>query len=266
MHEYNAEKINYYFSLAAEQYEEIELVFELDLCPYSQASALCVGVKNGHFIARATLEELEREPLIWGTEVNGFFSVRDVDLLHFHFRTRLARLYNAPPNAMFLVCPLPSALDTQQRRFGKRVNLDESAAASLTVWHSYLTGGDAEAPPRQMWQPLTNRGAQVGEISANGMRLDISQKDPLYPRIFINDPALLRGDFGTPAKPAPLFILASVVRKMAKPESEDMMSIGCKFISWRKVDSQGAWFRADPQEGIGQLAQWISRNFHTYNS
>ena len=139
MHEYNPEKINYLFNLAVEQYAEMELVFQLDLCPYSQLQALCVGVKNGHFIARASLEEMDREPVIWGSDVNCYFSVRDVDAYHFYFKTRLARLYNAPPNAMFMVFPLPHELAKQQRRFSRRATLEETIRSSLAVWHSYLS-------------------------------------------------------------------------------------------------------------------------------
>lgn len=266
MHELSAERISYFFNLAVEQYEEIDLIFQLDLCPYSQMRALCVGVKNGHFIVRVTLEELDNEPIIWGTEANGYFSVRDEDAFHFHFRAKLARMYNAPPNAMFLIFPLPTELDRQQRRFSRRVTLDETFRQKLTVWHGYLTGGDPETPPRPNWQPLTNSGCEVGELSANGVRLDVDATNPLYPKLFINDPILLRGNFGAPQKPLSLYILGNIVRKMRKPDSENAMSVGCHFTSWRKAEANAPWFRSDPREGIGQLAQWISRNYHTFNS
>ncbi|MBD5608394.1 MAG: hypothetical protein HDQ93_06035, partial [Desulfovibrio sp.] len=199
-------------------------------------------------------------------EINGYFSARDVDVYHFHFRTKLARFYNAPPNSMFLVCPLPTELDKQQRRFSRRVNLDETIGKTLTVWHSFLTGGDDETPPQQKWQNLSRRECEVGEISANGMRLDMDETNPLYPALFINDNVLLRGDFGSLKKPLVLYILGNIVRKMSRPDAEKAMSIGCRFTSWRKANSTGAWFRADPRDGIAQLAQWISRNYHTFNS
>lgn len=266
MSESQSEKIESYFKLAVEQYVEISMVFQLDMCPYSQVEGLCVGVKNGHFITRTSLDELEKSPIIWGTETTGYFSVRDVDVLNFSFRTRMVRLYNSPPASMFMVFPLPKILDKEQRRYSRRVNLDLDANEDFNVWHSYLSGGDNATPPQQKWQSLISRGSRLGEISANGMRVDMEESNPLYPKIFINDTVLLKGNFGLAKKPAELFVLGNIVRKMHNPENENIVSIGCQFTSWRKVADNGAWFRADNHEGIGQIAQWISRNFHALNS
>ena len=76
---------------------------------------------------------------------------------------------------------------------------------------------------------------------------------------------LLRGDFGIPGRPLIIFALGTVVRKMPDPELEESLCAGCSFLSWRKVDDarNTSWLRCDPQEGIGAIAQWISRNFRS---
>lgn len=260
------DEVNYIFNLAVEQYANINLVFLLDKCPYSTLSAVCVGLKNNHVITRVPLEEIERHPVIWGSEVSGYFSVRDTDIINCHFKTRLVRIYNAPPNSMFLIFPLPRFLDHNQRRFSRRVNIDEEYADSFRLYHAWLSGGDNDHPPQYKWQLLNNHGCELAELSATGMRIDMNEQNPLYAKIFLNDPVLLKGDFGYAQKPAKLYVLGNVVRKMRKPDSEDMMSIGCHFESWRKTEANSTWFRADPQEGIAQIAQWVARTFRSLNT
>lgn len=260
------DEVTYYFKLAVEQYAEMSLVFMLDMCPYSRINALCVGVKNGFFIARVLMEEVNSQPLIWGSDVNGYFTVRDEHIVHCHFKSKLVRLNNAPPDALFMAFPLPANIDHEQRRFSRRVNLDEDTEHKLKVWHSYMFGGDFETPPQMRWESLKNRNCELVELSANGMRLELEEKNPLFPKLSVADNVLLLGDFGSPSKPAPLYILGNIVRKMPKPDVEGVMCIGCHFNSWRKVPGDGTWFRADPQEGIGQVAQWISRNFRNLNT
>ena len=43
------------------------------------------------------------------------------------------------------------------------------------------------------------------------------------------------------------------------------MSLGCQFHSWRKIDPRVSkpWFRSDPKEGIGAIAEWIARNYRS---
>lgn len=254
-------EVTYYFNLAVEQYADINLEFLLDQCPYSRISALCVGVKNGHFIVRILMSELENKSLVWGSEVNGFFSVRDLEITPCNFKTKLVRIYNAPPNALFLVFPLPDRLNHNQRRYSKRVNLDNSEEDGFSAWHGYMAGGDEEKPPQLRWQKLVSPACVLAELSANGMRLDMQDNSAIYTRIFLNDIVLLKGDFGSTQKPAQLYVLGNVVRKMPKPESEGIMCVGCHFSAWRKISGSETWFRADDQEGVGLIAQWVSRNF-----
>ena len=95
------------------------------------------------------------------------------------------------------------------------------------------------------------------------MRLDMAEKSPVASRINVNDRILLRGNFGTAGRPTQIFVLGVVIRKMPDPEDEEQLSIGCNFLNWRKVEDtrNTSWLRSDPQEGIGIIAQWISRNF-----
>lgn len=260
--------IAYYFDLAVEQYSDVSLFFYLDKCPYSQVKGVCAGVKNGHFIVRVPLSALENTQIVWGSDVSGYFTVRDAQMVHCHFTTRLARLYNAPPDAMFLVCPLPKSMDHNQRRFSRRVTIGPEAAEGIGVWHSVLEGGDANSLPKARWLALESRHCELGEMSANGMRLDFPAKSPILARLGLNDPILLKGDFAPKNKPAPIFVLGNVVRIMPRPDSEEEITcVGCHFRAWRKVDPKAGqtWFRADSQEGIGVIAQWISRNFRNVN-
>lgn len=259
----SAEDIEYFFRLAIEQYAEINLIFLFDQCPYSRLTGICVGVKSGHFIVRVDLDKIENHPLVWGTETNCYFVVRDTDLVACHFVTRLARIYNAPPQSMFLVFPLPLALDHNQRRFGRRVTLFGDEENRPQVWHGFFRGGDNATLPELRWEDVEKRGCVLEDISANGMRLRVSDKNPYYPKLQINDRLLMRGDFGSPKKPLQIYALGSVSRKMPLPETEDDVAVGCQFISWRKTDDDKTWFRVDPQEGIPALSQWISRNFRS---
>ena len=253
----------WYFKLAVEQYAEINLFFYVDKCLYSNLRALCVGVKKGHVITRAPLEKIANTSIVWGSEISGYFTVRDLEVEHCHFTSRLVRLYNSPPSSMFLVFPEPKIVDHQQRRFSKRVTLDEEISERFNVWLGELDSGDLENLPRLRWTLLKNRQCEIDEISANGMRLTMNIHNPLTARVGINDLVLLKGDFGTLNKPLNLFVLGRIVRKLPDPEDENIMQAGCHFYSWRKVDDSrnSNWFRADPQEGIGQIAQWVSRNF-----
>lgn len=257
--------VDYYFNLAIEQGTDFNLFFLLDRCPISHVHAPCVKVKNRHFVARAELEEIERNPIVWGADVRGYFTVRDNDVVNCHFTTRLARIYNGPLNSLYLVFPLPGVIDHNQRRFSRRVNIDRETASEFGIWTATLEGGDAETLPQAKWRPLHNYECELGELSASGLRLDVREDTALCERMGINDLILLKGDFGRPGKPFPLFVVGTVVRRMPKPDSEGIICFGCHFISWRKVAAREGqtWFKADPEEGIGQIAQWISRNFHS---
>lgn len=258
------DEVAYYFNLVVEHHSDVDCYFYLDHCLYSRIRATCAGIKNGHLVARVSLEELDKNPLVWGSEVNAYFSVRDVDVVHCHFKSRLVRMYNAA-NAMFLIFPLPKNLDHNQRRFSRRVNLFEMEGVELAVWHGEMQGGNMESQPQLRWIALRGQPCSVGEISANGLRLDIEEKSLLAAKIGVNDLVLLKGDFAPKSRPCPIFVLGVAVRKMPDIEAEGIIDVGCHFLNWRKVnDSQNpAWFRADPQEGIGMIAQWVSRNFRS---
>lgn len=261
------DNVEYYFDLAIKDYVEIDLLFYLDKCEYSNLKALCVGLKNGHFIMRTSVAEVENSPLVWGTEVAGYFSVRDVEMIPCNFRTRLVRIYNAPPESLFLVCPLPSHMNHEQRRFSKRVNLDPEGNAGFDIWHGMFLNGDPETPPQLRWAQLESRHCELAELSANGMRLDFEENSPFLQKMAINDEMLLRGNFGTRARVDDIYVLGNIVRIMKKPEAEGVMSVGCHFRAWRKVTAPAnqAWFRSDAQEGIGQISQWLSRNYRSVN-
>lgn len=265
MPQVNNEDAAYYFNLATEQYVEINLFFYLNKCEYSNFRALCVGIKNRHFICRIMLDQVEDVPIIWGTEVSGYFVVRDSELVYCHFHTRLARIYNGPPNALYLVFPLPRYIDHDQRRFSKRVTIDPEIATSFKIWHGTIDGGSSDTLPALRWITLENRHCEMADLSANGYRLDFPEKSPILEKFAVNDEMLLLGNFGLPRKPNNLYILGNIVRIMEKPESEGIVSVGCHFRSWRKVDTPPAqaWFRSDSKEGIGLVAQWVSRNFRT---
>lgn len=253
----------FFFNLAVQQYASIDLFFYLDRCPYTQIKALCVGVKKGYLVTRVPLEKIEEKQIIWGSEVTGYFTVRDATIEHCHFTSRLVRMYTAPVNSMYLVFPLPKTLDHNRRRFSRRVVPEKEFLQKLNLWHGELQGGDIESLPVLRWINLKNQQCQLGEISANGLRLDLGEKSPALPRLNVNDRILLRGDFGTASKPFNIFVIAVIVRKMADPENEELVNIGCHFINWRKVDDarNTSWLRCDAQEGIGVIAQWVSRNF-----
>lgn len=258
----NIEDPEYYFGLACRERARINLFFTLDMCHISNIRATCVMMKNGHFVASAPIEEIEREPIVWGTETAGYFSVRDVDLVHCHFRSRVARIYNGPPNAIFLVFPLPKDIDHQQRRFSLRMSLHKDEAGIFQVWYGKIEEKDGKMPVIQ-WRNLKPPMCALGDISSSGLRLDISGNEPLAEDIDINDPILLRGDFGQPGKPLPLSVLALARRKMSGQKDKNIVSIGCHFLKWRKI--QGihghTWFKPEADVGVPAIAQWISRNF-----
>lgn len=255
--------VSYWFDLAIQQYVDINLFFYLDKCEYSRLKSICVGIKNGHFITRSPLSQVASHPIVWGTEVNGYFTVRDKKPEVCHFRTRLVRIYNGPPNSVFLVFPLPRDMEHNQRRFSMRVNMDEETAGAFGVWHGMMEGGDTENLPQFRWLGLDARLCDLAELSSNGMRLDFAEKSPILEKLSINDEMLLRGNFGQPKKAAELLILGNIVRIMPKPESDGIVSVGCHFRAWRRADAPSGqtWFKADPEVGVGLVSQWLARNF-----
>lgn len=260
----NRDNVAYFFDLAIRQYSDISLFFYLDKCEYSHLKSLCVGVKNGHCIMRVPIAGIEQTPIVWGTEASGYFVVRDVEVTPCNFRSRLARIYNAPPDALFLVFPLPAYIDHDQRRFSKRVMLDEESAADFAVWHGVFTSNEQGALPQMRWSSLANCGCELAELSANGLRLDCNENSLALKKMAVNDEILLRGNFSSAAKPEEIYALGNIVRIMKKIDAENTFSVGCQFRSWRKTKDTGqTWFKADPREGIGQIAQWVSRNFRS---
>lgn len=261
---FDKEQSDYYFQLAAQQYSKIDLYFYLGHCPYSQLNALCVAVKKGYLICRASIDQIEDNQIIWGSEVNGYFTVREEEIIHCHFSTKLVRMYTAPPNAMFLVFPIPQNIDFNQRRFSRRVKPEEDFLKNLHVWYGEMQGGDSESLPQLRWINLKMPEGELEELSSSGMRLYLAEKGAAAARIKINDTILLRGDFGTPGRPMMIYVLATVVRKVPDLDNEEQITVGCSFICWRKVEDtrNTSWLRCDPHEGIGAIAQWISRNFH----
>lgn len=250
-----------YFQKANEDNVDIQLLFLLDKCHFSLIKGRCVMLKNRHFVVRIPLEKLENQQIIWGADVEGYFSVRTDDIKPVHFRSRLVRMFNAPPDSMFLIFPIPERIDHEERRNSRRVNIDRESAHGFGIWYGALEGGDMNSIPAQVWKPLENSDCELGELSASGMRLDFSQNNPIANMLQIGDPILLKGDFGTDAKPAPIFVVGSVARKMPRIDAQGYMSVGCHFTSFRHILGQNAqrWFRAHPQEGIGLINQWLRR-------
>lgn len=264
---HNQDTVAYFFDLAIKDYTTINLIFYLDKCEYSSLNAMCVGIKNDHFITRVSIEAVENSPIVWGTEVAGYFTVRDVNVVACNFRTRLVRIYNAPPDALFLVFPLPKFIDHDQRRFSKRVTLDPEKAAEFGLWHGTFVNGSSSELPQLRWGALENRHCSFAELSANGLRLDFDEKSPILAKMALKDEILLRGNFGTRTRADNIYVLGNIIRIMKKPESEGITSVGCHFRAWRKVDAavNQAWFKADPREGIGQISKWLSTNFRAVN-
>lgn len=252
----------YYFELACEEKARINLFFTLDMCHISNIRATCVMVKNGHFVASATIEEIERQPIVWGTEASGYFSVRDTDLVFCNFRSRLARIYNGPSGSMFLVFPLPETIGHQQRRFSHRISLDSEKAANLRIWYGDVEEKD-ENLPVMSWQKLVAPDFMPGDISSSGLRIDMAANNPLSETIDVNDLILLRGDFGLAGKPMPLSVIALVRRKMHGQKDENLVSAGCNFLKWRKIEGVHShrWFKPEADMGVPAIAQWVSRNF-----
>ena len=255
------------FTLARSQGVPINLVFLLDKCEVSRFAAPCIMIKNGHFVIRAELEQLAVHPLIWGSEVSGYFVImNDGKPMTCHFLTKLARIYNGPLNSVYLVFPLPESLDHNQRRFSKRVSLDRESAEGFGIWHGRMEGGGPEALPGLAWAPLENGECELGELSASGMRLDAGDSSPLA-HVSLYDPLLLKGDFGKGGEANPLYVRAIIVRSLAKPDAEGVTSYGCRFLAWRKVVTRhpNTWFRAD-EDGVAAIAEWLNRNFRAVAS
>lgn len=255
------------FTLARSQGVPINLVFLLDKCEISRFAAPCIMIKNGHFVIRAELEELAAHPLMWGSEVSGYFVImNDGKPMTCHFLTKLVRIYNGPLNSVYLVFPLPEAIDHNQRRFSKRVNLDRENAEGFGIWYGRMEGGGPEVLPGLAWTPLENGDCELGELSASGMRLDVAESCPLT-RSSLYDPILLKGDFGTGGELNPLYVRGIIVRSMTKPDVEGITSYGCRFLAWRKVTTPhpNAWFRVDA-DGVAAIAEWLNRNFRAVAS
>lgn len=251
------------FTMARVQSVPISLVFLLDKCEVSRLAAPCVMIKNGHFVIRAELEQLATHPIIWGSEISGFFVImHDGQPLPCHFQTRLARIYNGPLNSVYLVFPVPEALDHNQRRFSKRVNIDRESAHGFGVWYGRFVHGVDQGLPYLDWTPLENEQCELGEMSASGMRLDALKSSPLT-HYFQDDPVLLKGSFGKDEAQA-IFVRGIIVRSMPKLDAEGVTSYGCRFIAWRKVitPAPNTWFRVD-EDGVGAIADWLHRNFRT---
>lgn len=252
----------YYFDLACKEQARINFFFTLDMCSISNIMATCVMVKNGHFVASAPVEEIERQPIVWGTEASGYFSVGAGDPVFCNFRSRLARIYNGPAGSMYLVFPLPETLDHQQRRFSHRIALDGDKAASFRIWHGEVEEKD-EKMPVMRWHKLEPPDCMPGDISSSGLRIDMAASNPLAETIDVNDLILLRGDFGLPGKPVPLSVIALVRRKMQGQKDENIVSAGCNFLKWRKLEGiqSHKWFKPEADMGVPAIAQWVSRNF-----
>ncbi len=255
-----------YFDLALAQSARVNLAFLLDKCQISLLRSSILMVKNGHFVIRATMDELNTQQIIWGGEVSGYFDVRvNNKTVLCNFTTRLSRLYNGPLNSMYLIFPLPETIGHNQRRFSKRVNMDDEATEGFGLWHGTFVGGGQEKLPELLWTALNGDDLELGELSASGMRLDVRDSSPLIAKLNIQDQILLKGDFGKEKAPNQLFVLGNIVRSMRKPESEGIRSYGCHFRAWRKVvtPNGNTWFRADDQDGVALIAEWLSRNFRT---
>lgn len=250
------------FELAVEQYSTIWLSFYLDHCPYSRIEGTCVGLKNGHLIVRSKISDAFTHPIVWGSQIQGYFGIRDIEVMHCHFVSKLVRLYNAPPDALLLVMPVPERLDQSQRRYSRRVGMHDEDSSGIEIWYGDLSGGDSEKLPQLRWLKLTGAAGQLGELSATGLRLELPENTSLAKSMSKSDRILLRGDFKITPSSSPLYVLGDVVRKMADPDLEGITCLGCQFIAWRKVNDQrnSTWFKCN-EEGITQIAQWISRNF-----
>ncbi len=263
-----ADRITFYFQKAIEDHVDINLMIFMDMCQFSSFRAPCVMIKNRHFVMRVPLQTVKEKQIIWGADVNGYFSLRLDDKETIHFKSKLVRIYNAPPDSLFLVMPLPKQLDHSQRRNSRRVDIGQDDADNFGVWYGSLEGGNENELPQQIWRPFNESGCFLGELSASGMRLDFSADNPLMRLLTIDTPVLLKGNFGSATRPQSIFILGAVVRKMPRKDKEGLMSVGCHFTSWRKINGieNESWFKADEMEGIAIVSQWLMRNFRGSSS
>lgn len=255
-----SESVAQLFQLAIEQEVRVNLTFLMDLCQFSIITGQFAFFKNRHFGVRADLRQLREKQVIWGADVDGFFAVRtELDRQVVHFKSKLVRLYNAPPDSMYLIFPLPAYVDDAQRRHSRRVELGRESSASLQAWYGVMEGGDQVGLPQQVWKSLRENQCEIGELSPSGMRLDFQADNAISGQLLVDTPILLKGEFGPKSKQDQLFVLGTIVRRMSRKDKDGIMSVGCHFFRWRRIagaDSE-TWFKADPQDGIALISQWL---------
>ena len=252
--------VTYYLELAREQRVWFHLDFFLDEFQISHLRSTCVAVKGDHFAVRCLVEDISRQPLIWGGQAKCYFTVNDGQRIPCDFTSRIVRLYNGPDKSMYIVFSMPEFMSHNQRRDSVRVSLTRESLPDFKVWHGSLSEGGVSKLPVLNWTELEADSCQLVDISATGMRIDVRNTCGIYSRIFPGEQMLLRGDFSRQGKPPyRVFIIGNIMRAVHKQGTADFRSFGIRFQRWQKLDeSHSSWFKVDRHGGMDFVAAWVS--------
>ena len=146
--------VTYYLELAREQRVWFHLDFFLDEFQISHLRSTCVAVKGDHFAVRCLVEDISRQPLIWGGEAKCYFTVNDGQRIPCDFTSRIVRLYNGPDKSMYIVFSMPEFMSHNQRRDSVRVSLTRESLPDFKVWHGSLSEGGVSKLPVLNWTEL----------------------------------------------------------------------------------------------------------------
>lgn len=250
----------HFLELARDQGVWLHLDFFLDNCRISHLTCLCAAVKNGRFAVRCPLDAIAKQPVLWGGEVKCYFTITEGKAVPCDFATRLERMYNGPSGTMYLIFLLPEFMGHNQRRSSVRLGLERERPNGFGVWHSSLSEGGPSKLPVVQWVALEEGAYDLVDLSAGGMRVDVQAACRASCEMMSGELVLLKGDFSRQGQqPCPVFLVGTIVRSVASPDSGGAVSFGIRFQRWRKVeDKRGVWFKADADGGMNFVAAWIS--------
>jgi hypothetical protein len=180
-----------------------------------------------------------------GAGVSCFFCLRDRGSRGgeqlFTFTSRINAVQLRPSGTVQFVLALPETIKSGQRRRFVRVAGDQRKVPVFRCWRELPSGIVISAPPLLSSESNAKQGLQVGNISANGMRLLL--EDGLVHRAL---PKQDKGERFTfyftavvePATPAMSFWVNAVLRNIFSNSYKREVSLGFEFIAEGVLDEE----------------------------
>lgn len=223
----------------------------------SQLRSVCVAVDRQRFIVNL-LDDVPDLPSS-GMAAQVYFTIHGGrKSVPCSFKTKVLR-ERRDESGQYLFFALPEYMEHNQRRANVRVDVGKENIPDFAVWHGNLSsGGDALASPSLRWTRMEDASVRLADISAGGMRLEVSDSCREYYNLHPKDVLLIKGDFSAQGKKSSSLSVVGTIVRVNESEKQKIKTLAVRFLRWLQLrEDKGVWLKVDEQGGVPAIGVWI---------